>query len=67
MSTDSFQVLKSTLRYLSYWYEQDNVEEVAINRPNEIWLRLRGRRAHPWACQQDANLSGYYAYYRQHL
>ena len=60
MSTDSFQVLKSTLRYLSYWYEQDNVEEVAINRPNEIWLRLRGRRAHPWACQQDANLSRTY-------
>ena len=67
MATDAFQVLKSVLRYLSYWYEQDNVEEVAINRPDEIWLRLRGRRAYPWACQQDKNLSRTYLMDLMHI
>lgn len=61
MSTDAnFRVLESTLRYLSYWYTQDNVEEIAVDHPGEIWLRLRGRRATPWVCQADANLSRTY-------
>ena len=61
MAVDAnFRVLESTLRYLSYWYQQDNVEEIAVNRPGEIWLRLRGRRANPWACQPDPNLSRTY-------
>ncbi len=60
MTDSNFKVLESTLRYLSYWYSQDNVEEIAVNRPGEIWLRLRGRRAVPWVSQQDANLSRTY-------
>lgn len=56
----SFYVLESVLRNLSYWYKQDNVEEVAINCPGEIWLRLRGKRAYPWACQKDPKLSRVY-------
>lgn len=56
----NFRVLESTLRYLSYWYMQDNVEEIAVDHPEEIWLRLRGRRATPWVCQPDPNLSRTY-------
>jgi hypothetical protein len=41
------KVLCSILRPLAYWYEQENIEEVAINQPGEIWLRLRGKRAFP--------------------
>ena len=44
----SFEVLESVLRPLSYWYNQDNIEEVAINRAGQVWLRLRGKRAYPW-------------------
>lgn len=55
-----FDVLNSVLRFISHWYEQDNVEEVAINRPGEVWLRLRGRRAVPWSCEVDKNLSRAY-------
>ena len=43
----SFEVLESVLRPLSYWYNQDNIEEVAINRAGQVWLRLRGKRAYP--------------------
>jgi type IV secretion system protein VirB11 len=60
MVDSNFKVLESTLRYLSYWYCQDNVEEIAVNHPGEIWLRLRGRRANPWVCQPDENLSRTY-------
>jgi type IV secretion system protein VirB11 len=56
----SFTILKSVLRPLAYWYEQDNVEEVAVNRPGEVWLRLRGKRAHPWSCQKDPKLTRVY-------
>ena len=41
----SFGVLESVLRPLSYWYNQENIEEVAINHAGEVWLRLRGKRA----------------------
>lgn len=40
----SFTVLESILRPLSYWYNQDNIEEVAINRSGQVWL-LPSRQA----------------------
>ena len=49
----SFEVLESVLRPLSYWYNQDNIEEVAINRAGQVWLRLRGKRAYPWVMYKD--------------
>ncbi|MDR2098657.1 MAG: Flp pilus assembly complex ATPase component TadA [Rickettsiales bacterium] len=51
------EVLSSALRYLSNWYTQANIEEIAINRPGEIWLRLRGKRAVPWVAERDGALS----------
>lgn len=56
----SFKVLESVLRPLSYWYNQDNIEEVAINRAGQIWLRLRGKRAYPWVMYTDPKLSKEY-------
>ena len=56
----SFAVLESVLRPLSYWYTQDNIEEVAINRSGQIWLRLRGKRAYPWVMYKDEKLSKEY-------
>jgi type IV secretion system protein VirB11 len=53
----SFEVLESVLRPLSYWYNQDNIEEVAINRSEQIWLRLRGKRAYPWVMYKDEKLN----------
>ena len=55
-----FSVLESVLRPLSYWYTQDNLEEVAINRSGQIWLRMRGKRAHPWVMYKDEKLSKEY-------
>ena len=52
----SFTVLESILRPLAYWYEQDGIEEVAINHAGEVWLRLRGKRAYPWAVYNDEKL-----------
>ena len=54
------EVLSSVLRPLAYWYEQDNIEEVAINHPGDIWLRLRGKRAFPWVNYKDPKLSREY-------
>ena len=54
------KVLCSILRPLAYWYEQENIEEVAINQPGEIWLRLRGKRAFPWVCYKDPKLTWEY-------
>ena len=56
----SFTVLESILRPLSYWYEQEGIEEVAINKGGEIWLRLRGKRAYPWVVYKDEKLSKEY-------
>jgi type IV secretion system protein VirB11 len=53
----SNEVLNSALRYLSNWYEQANIEEIAIDRPGEVWLRLRGRREVPWVSERDGALS----------
>ena len=55
-----FSVLESVLRPLSYWYNQDNLEEVAINRSGQIWLRMRGKRAYPWVMYKDEKLSKQY-------
>ena len=54
------EVLLSTLKYLSNWYLQSNIEEVAVDRAGEIWLRLRGRREIPWVMEKDENLSKQY-------
>lgn len=56
----SFTVLESILRPLAYWYQQDGIEEVAINHAGEVWLRLRGKRAYPWAAYKDEKLSKEY-------
>ena len=56
----SFEVLESVLRPLSYWYNQDNIEEVAINRAGQVWLRLRGKRAYPWVMYKDEKLTKEY-------
>ncbi|MCQ2741105.1 MAG: Flp pilus assembly complex ATPase component TadA [Alphaproteobacteria bacterium] len=56
----SFTVLESILRPLSYWYNQDGIEEVAVNHAGEVWLRLRGKRAYPWAAYNDEKLSKEY-------
>ncbi len=54
------EVLLSTLKHLSYWYSQSNIEEVAINKAGEVWLRLRGKREIPWVMEKDDNLSKQY-------
>ena len=56
----AFTVLESILRPLSYWYNQDNIEEVAINRSKQVWLRLRGKRAYPWVMYKDEKLTKEY-------
>ncbi|MBO7244406.1 MAG: Flp pilus assembly complex ATPase component TadA [Alphaproteobacteria bacterium] len=57
---DTYKVLESALRPIAYWYNQDNVEEVAIDSPGGIWLRLRGRHAHPWHYYDDPKLTREY-------
>ena len=56
----SFTVLESILRPLSYWYNQDNIEEVAINRSCQVWRPLRGKRAYPWVMYKDEKLTKEY-------
>ncbi|MBO7483878.1 MAG: Flp pilus assembly complex ATPase component TadA [Alphaproteobacteria bacterium] len=58
--SDTYKVLEMTLRPIAYWYSQDNVEEVAINNPGGIWLRLRGKHAHPWHYYEDPKLTREY-------
>ena len=57
---NTYRVLESVLQPLAYWYNQDNVEDVAINNPGGIWLRLRGRHAHPWHYYEDPKLTREY-------
>ncbi len=57
---DTYRVLQSVLRPLSYWYEQDNVEEVAIDHPGSIWLRMRGGSLYPWVEKEDPKLTREY-------
>ncbi|MDD4519584.1 MAG: ATPase, T2SS/T4P/T4SS family [Alphaproteobacteria bacterium] len=56
----TYRVLESALRPLSYWYTQDNVEEISVNNPGYIWLRMRGKRLYPWVCQEDKTLTREY-------
>ena len=56
----SFKVLESVLRPLAYWYNQENIEEVAVNRSGQVWLRLRGKRAYPWVMYKDEKLTKEY-------
>ncbi len=56
----AFTILESVLRPLSYWYNQENIEEVAINHAGQVWLRLRGKRAYPWVMHEDEKLSKEY-------
>ena len=58
--SESHRILEMVLKPLAYWYEQDNVEDVAVNNPGGIWLRLRGRHAHPWHYYEDPKLSREY-------
>ncbi len=58
--SETYKVLESALRPLSYWYTQDNVEEVAVDHPGSIWLRLRGKRTFPWVEQIDPKLTREY-------
>ena len=57
---DSHRILEMVLKPLAYWYSQDNVEDVAVNNPGGIWLRLRGRHAYPWHYYEDPKLSREY-------
>ena len=54
------EVVLSTLKYLSNWYSQSNIEEVAVDKAGEVWLRLRGKREIPWVMEKDKNLSKQY-------
>lgn len=54
------EVLLSTLKYLSNWYSQSNIEEVAVDKAGEVWLRLRGKREIPWVMEKDKKLSKQY-------
>ena len=54
------EVLLSSLKYLSNWYLQDSIEEIAINKEYQIWLRLRGKRQIPWVMENDKHLSKQY-------
>lgn len=53
----TYEVLNSALKFLSNWYLQDAIEEIAINNPYQIWLRLRGKRQNPWVLENDKHLS----------
>ncbi len=58
--SETYKVLESALRPLSYWYTQDNVEEIAVDHPGSIWIRRRGRYEFPWIEQQDSSLTRSY-------
>lgn len=57
---ETYKVLNSALRPLSYWYNQENVEEIAVNHPGGIWLRMRGKHAYPWRYYDDPKLTREY-------
>ncbi len=52
-------VLESLLKPLEEFYTPSFVEEIAINRPGEVWLRLHGARV-PWVAYQADKLSKQY-------
>ncbi len=60
MSKNDFIVLNAMLEPIRRWYSQDGVEEIALNRAEEIWLRLRKRRKNPWIALPDVELTKTY-------
>ena len=57
----SQKVLLSVLRPLAYWYEQEGIEEIAVNTPGSVWIRFAGRqREFPWEEQKDPKLTRSY-------
>lgn len=57
---DAYRVLESVLRPLAYWYNQDGIEDIAVNNPGGVWVRLRGKHAHPWNYYEDPKLTREY-------
>ncbi|MBP5161235.1 MAG: Flp pilus assembly complex ATPase component TadA [Alphaproteobacteria bacterium] len=58
---NALKVLSSVLRPLAYWYEQEGIEEIAVNHPGSVWLRYVGRqREFPWEEQKDPKLTREY-------
>ena len=53
----SFDVLNSACKYISKWLDLENIEEIAINRPGEICIRLSGKRIAPWVFEKDLDLT----------
>ncbi len=52
-------VLESLLKPLAEFYSPSFVEEIAINRPGEVWMRLNGGRI-PWVSYRSEILSKQY-------
>ena len=52
-------VLESLLKPLADFYSPSFVEEIAINRPGEVWMRLNGGRV-PWVSYHAEILSKQY-------
>ena len=52
-------VLESLLKPLEEFYSPSFVEEIAINRPGEVWMRLNGGRV-PWVSYSAEVLSKQY-------
>ncbi len=52
-------VLESLLKPLAEFYKPSFVEEIAINRAGEVWMRLHGARV-PWVSYNAAVLSKQY-------
>ena len=52
-------VLESLLKPLADFYSPSFVEEIAINRPGEVWMRLNGGRV-PWVSYRAEILSKQY-------
>ena len=52
-------VLESLLKPLAEFYKPSFVEEIAINRAGEVWMRLHGARV-PWVSHNAAILSKQY-------
>ena len=62
-SDASKRVLEPLLEPIMQWLRIREIEEIAINRPGEIWLRLRQRNKHneKWIARADKRL------HRRHL
>ena len=52
-------VLDSLLKPLAEFYSPSFVEEIAINRAGEVWMRLHGTKV-PWVAYQSPVLTKQY-------